>query len=355
MSRFLDVRYQQLVPYTPGEQPQNQVFIKLNTNDCPYPPSPKVKEALSAKEIDDLRLYSDPEAKKLCKAIADHYGLNPNQVLPANGSDEVLAFAFLAFCGEKSVAFPAISYGFYPVFAELLSVQARAIPLQKDFTINLKDYLIPGENVVIANPNAPTGLALSLQQIETILQAHPDDVVLIDEAYVDFGAESAVSLLERYENLLVVQTFSKSRALAGQRVGFALGSEQLISDLKSMKYSFNPYNLDRLAILAGTAAMEDNGYFDSCRSRIMKTREKTAAALKAAGFEMTDSLANFIFVRYPGISGAELQQSLREKGVLIRRFDTDSIRDYLRVTIGSEEEMETFVSAILKAVEECTE
>lgn len=353
MSRFIDVRYQGLTPYTPGEQPKTQKFIKLNTNESPYPPSPAVYAALTQKEIDDLRLYSDPEAQPLCEAIAAHYGLSPSQVLPSNGSDEILAFAFLAFCGEKGVAFPAVSYGFYPVFAELFSIKARAVPLRGDFKLDTGDYLIPGENIVIANPNAPTGLALTLGQIETLLKAHPNDIVLIDEAYVDFGAQSAVSLLPKYENLLIVQTFSKSRALAGQRVGFALANEALIGDLKNIKYSFNPYNMDRLAILAGAAAMRDEAYFESCRERIISTREKTARVLRAAGFKLTQSKANFLFMRFPGISGAVLQQALRQKGVLVRRFEEETIKDWLRVSVGSEQEMETFTAAILQAVKEC--
>ena len=353
MSRFIDARYQTLTPYTPGEQPQKQKFIKLNTNESPYPPSPAVRAALTGEEIDALRLYSDPEARALCEAIAAHYGLPPAQVLPSNGSDEILAFAFLAFCGEKGVAFPAVSYGFYPVFAELFSVKARAVPLREDFTLDADDYLTPGENVVIANPNAPTGLALPLSDIEKILKAHPDDVVLIDEAYVDFGAESAVKLLPRYENLLIVQTFSKSRALAGQRVGFALANEGLINDLKNIKYSFNPYNMDRLAILAGAAAMRDEAYFESCRRKIIATRDKTADVLREAGFQLTDSRANFLFVRYPGVSGAALQQALREKGLLVRRFEQESIQDWLRVSVGSKEEMEAFTAAVIQSVKEC--
>ncbi|MDO5602595.1 MAG: histidinol-phosphate transaminase [Oscillospiraceae bacterium] len=353
MSRFIDARYQTLTPYTPGEQPQKQKFIKLNTNESPYPPSPAVRAALTGEEIDALRLYSDPEARALCEAITAHYGLPPAQVLPSNGSDEILAFAFLAFCGEKGVAFPAVSYGFYPVFAELFSVKARAVPLREDFTLDADDYLTPGENVVIANPNAPTGLALPLSDIEKILKAHPDDVVLIDEAYVDFGAESAVKLLPRYENLLIVQTFSKSRALAGQRVGFALANEGLINDLKNIKYSFNPYNMDRLAILAGAAAMRDEAYFESCRRKIIATRDKTADVLREAGFQLTDSRANFLFVRYPGVSGAALQQALREKGLLVRRFEQESIQDWLRVSVGSKEEMEAFTAAVIQSVKEC--
>lgn len=309
-------------------------------------------EAISRAEVENLRLYSDPTADDLVGAIATFYGLEKNQVVTGNGSDEILAFAFLAFCGQKGAAFPEISYGFYPVFAELFGVRARAVPLNADFTIDIGPYLVPGENVVIANPNAPTGLALELEQIEAILRAHPDDVVLIDEAYVDFGARSAVSLLPKCDNLLIVQTFSKSRALAGGRIGFALDSPDLIADLSAMKYSFNPYNLGRLLQLAGAAAMRDVEYFRDCTGRIIATREKTAQALRALGCELTDSLANFLFVRFPGVAGGRAQQRLRDKGLLVRWFDRAPIRDYLRVTVGSEAEMATFVQAAEEIIRE---
>ena len=352
MSRFLDPRYAALVPYTPGEQPRGRKFIKLNTNESPYPPSPKVIEAITRAEVEDLRLYSDPTASDLLGTIAEFYGLKKEQVVTGNGSDEILAFAFLAFCGQKGVVFPEISYGFYPVFAELFGVRTRPVALNADFTIDITPYLVPGENVVIANPNAPTGLALGLDQIETILRAHPDDVVLIDEAYVDFGARSAVGLLPKYDNLLIVQTYSKSRALAGGRIGFALGNAALIADLSAMKYSFNPYNLGRLPLLAGAASMRDVEYFRACTDRIIVTREKTAKALKALGCVMTDSLANFLFVRLPGVAGGRAQQRLRDKGILVRWFDRALIRDYLRVTVGSEEEMAAFVQAVEEIIRE---
>jgi len=352
MSRFMDPRYASLEPYTPGEQPRGRKFIKLNTNESPYPPSPKAVEAIGRAEVEDLRLYSDPTAKDLVQAIAEYYGLNENQVITGNGSDEILAFAFQAFCGAKGVVFPAISYGFYPVFADLYGVKARAVPLKEDFSIDVNDYLVPGENVVIANPNAPTGLALSHDEIETILRAHPDDVVLIDEAYVDFGCESVAKLLPQYENLLVVQTFSKSRALAGGRIGFALGNPALIADLQAVRFSFNPYNLGRLSQLAGAAAMRDREYFLECTGRIIRTREKTTRALRELGCTLNDSLTNFVFVKLPGVDGPAAQARLREKGFLVRRFDTASIRDYLRVTIGSEDDMTAFVQAVKEIIEE---
>ena len=352
MSRFLDPRHAGLTPYTPGEQPRDRKFIKLNTNESPFPPSPKVLEAVNRGQLEALKLYSDPDARMLTQAIAAHCGVNENQVVAGNGSDEILAFAFLAFGGSKAVAFPEISYGFYPVFAQLLGVPSRSVPLRADFTIDINDYLTPGENVVIANPNAPTGLLLTHGEIETILRAHPDDVVLIDEAYVDFGNESASALLPKYENLLIVQTFSKSRSLAGGRVGFALGNPGLIADLQAIRYSFNPYNLGRLPQLAGTAAMEDDAYFRDCVGKVVATRERTKAALAGMGCTLTDSKANFLFVRLPGVSGAEAQAQLRERGILIRRFDRPPIADYLRVTVGSDVEMDAFLKAVREIITE---
>ena len=352
MSRFMDPRYADLVPYTPGEQPRGRKFIKLNTNESPYPPSPKVVEAIGKQQVEDLRLYSDPTARDLVQAIAEHYGLKEDQVVTGNGSDEILAFAFLAFCGAKGVAFPEISYGFYPVFADLFKVAARAVPLKEDFSIDVRDYLTPGENVVIANPNAPTGLVLSHEEVETILQAHPDDMVLIDEAYVDFGSKSVACLIDKYENLLVVQTMSKSRQLAGGRIGFALGSAALISDLSAMKYSWNPYNLGRLPQLAGAASVRDDAYFRACCDKIIATRERTSNALRAMGCTLTDSRANFIFVKLPGVEGKKALDMLREKGILVRWFSKPTICDYLRVTIGSDDEMDAFVKAVAEIIEE---
>ncbi|MBQ8087580.1 MAG: histidinol-phosphate transaminase [Clostridia bacterium] len=352
MSRFMDVRYASLEPYTPGEQPRDRKYIKLNTNESPYPPSPRVAEAINAGEIDDLRLYSDPTARDLYGAIARYYGLQPSQVIAGNGSDEILAFAFLAFCGQKGVAFPAVSYGFYPVFAELFGVKARAVPLKKDFSIDAGDYLLSGENVVIANPNAPTGIALPLNDIERILQAHPNDVVLIDEAYVDFGAQSAVSLIDRYDNLLVVQTFSKSRSLAGGRIGFGLAQQGIIQDLMAVRYSFNPYNQGRLPLLAARAAMVDREYFDGCRGKVIATRERTKRELRQLGCDMTESLANFLFVKLPNVSGECAYNRLKEMGILVRWFNRDGIRDYLRITIGADAEMDALIRAIHTIIEE---
>ncbi|MBE5807693.1 MAG: histidinol-phosphate transaminase [Clostridiales bacterium] len=352
MSRFMDARLAALEPYVPGEQPRDRAFIKLNTNENPYPPSPEVLRAIDEAAVRDLRLYSDPTALELRKAIAERYGLRLDQVAVSNGSDEILAFAFQAFNGEKGVAFPKVSYGFYPVFANLFGLKARAVPLKDDFTIDVEAFLEPGENVVIANPNAPTGLALPLCDIERMLAAHPDDVVLVDEAYVDFGAESAVGLIDRYENLLVVQTFSKSRSLAGGRIGFALGSAAVINDLETVRNSFNPYNLGRLPILAGAAAMRDEAYFRACCDRIAATRDRTAAALKVLGCAVTDSRANFLFVNVPDLPGERVYARLREKGILVRWFDADTIRDWLRISVGTDEDMAALVKAVKEIIEE---
>lgn len=368
MSRFLAEKFAAMEPYTPGEQPQDMKYIKLNTNESPYPPSPKVRQALLSggampfgaeaqnqgevggqreeeTETDKLRLYSDPEAKGLCAAIAEYWGVAPEQVAVGNGSDEILAFAFQAFGSKgKHVSFPAVSYGFYPVFAELFQLTARQVPLKPDFTVDPQDYAQSGGMVVIANPNAPTGIALSLPQIEEVLKSNRDQLVLIDEAYVDFGAESAVQLLPRYDNLMVVQTFSKSRSLAGARLGFALASREIIEDINKMKFSFNPYNVNRLSMLAGVAAMEDTEYFEQCRSEIIKTRQFTAERLTELGFSVLPSKANFLFAKCGKGKGSEYFKNLREKGILVRYWNKPGISDYVRITIGTREDMETLCS-----------
>lgn len=346
MSRFLSERFAEIEPYTPGEQPQDFDYIKLNTNESPYPPSPKVLEAVNAEETAKLRLYSDPEVRQLTQEIAEFYGVRPTQVFVGNGSDEVLAFSFLAFCdADHPVCFPDITYGFYKVFAQLFCLDAQQIPLQEDFSVRVEDYCDCGRMVVLANPNAPTGLSLSTDQIERILQTNPDHIVLIDEAYVDFGGESCIPLLGRYPNLIVVQTFSKSRSLAGARLGFAVASEELIEDLNKMKFSFNPYNINRLSILAGTAAMNDRAYFEQCREEILSTRSKTKAALEQLGFQVLDSKTNFLFVRHPDLSGDDYTRQLRKKSILVRHFSQTRIKNYVRITIGTPKQMETLLEA----------
>lgn len=348
MSRFLSDRYQTLRAYTPGEQPTDQKYIKLNTNESPFPPSEGVIRAINAEEVKKLRLYPDPECGILREKLAALFGFEKENIFVSNGSDDILNFSFMAFCdGAKcAAAFPEISYGFYQVYADLYGVDAKKIPLAKDFSVCAEDYYNVQRTVVIANPNAPTGLTLSVDEIEEIVKSNPDHVVVIDEAYVDFGAESCVELVHRYENLLVVRTFSKSYSLAGGRLGFAIGSAALIDDLNRIKYSTNPYNINRLTMLAGTAAVEDNDYYmQNCRV-IEENRAYTTEALRDMGFEVLDSKANFIFARSAEIGGEELYLSLKARGILIRHFSTEAIKEFNRITIGTMEEMKIFVATV---------
>ena len=346
MSQFLNGALRRLTPYTPGEQPRNQAYIKLNTNESPYPPSPGVLAALNRAEGENLRLYSDPEAVELREALAARYGVERENVFVANGSDEALSFAFLAYAADgRGVAFPDISYGFYAVFARLYGIPVRQVPLRADFRLAPEDYNHLHRTIVLANPNAPTGLALSRDEVEGIVRANPDAVVVVDEAYVDFGAASAAELVGQYPNLVVTRTMSKSRSLAGLRVGYALADGNLIAALNCVKNSFNSYPLDRLALAAGEAAIRDVEYFEESRRKVMATRERTTARLRELGFFVHDSNANFIFITHPAVGGKELQQGLRDRGVLVRWFDKPRIRDYLRVSIGTDQEMEAMCRA----------
>lgn len=353
MSKFLSREAGRLAPYTPGEQPQDQQYIKLNTNESPFPPSPKVVKALSRAELLKLNLYSDPTCGQLVAAIAKRYELQPENVLTGNGSDEILAFAFRAFCGEgKPLAYADITYGFYKSQVALFGLEAKVIPLREDFTLNVDDYMdFPG-TIVIANPNAPTGMTVPRADIQRLLEADPDRVVIVDEAYVDFGGESCVPMIYRYENLLVVQTMSKSRSLAGGRVGFALGSPTLISALNRVKYSFNPYNVNRLSIIAGAVAVEDEPYFQTCTAAVRNNRAWTVRELEELGFTILPSSANFIFAKSDKLPGGELYRKLKENGILVRWFDADRIRDYVRITIGSLEQMTALVDEIARLLEE---
>ena len=345
MSRFIVDKYKNMEAYVPGEQPQDMEYIKLNTNESPYPPSKEVVNAISSVEVEKLRLYSDPECKILRKALAQRYNTNFENVFVSNGSDDILNFAFMAFSGN-GVVFPEISYGFYSVFAELHGAQYIAPALNSDFTINPDDYICKNKMIVIANPNAPTGISLSLDVIEEIVKSNPDNVVLIDEAYVDFGGESAVDLTKKYSNLLVVQTFSKSRSLAGARLGFAIANEDIIKDLEKIKYSTNPYSINRLSLIAGTAAVESDSYYmDNCK-KIINTREYTTAELIKLGFTVLPSSANFIFAKKDGFDGEEIYKNLRKNGILVRHFTKEKIKDYNRITIGTQKEMEKFISVI---------
>jgi len=352
MSKFFSDKFKNLVPYTPGEQPQDRKYVKLNTNESPFPPSAEVRSAVAA-ESNKLQLYSDPEGRELRRQMAKSFGLPEDYVVMANGSDEVLNFAFMAFADEGSpLAFPDITYGFYPVFAELNRIPYTEIPLREDFSIGVEDYLGIGKTVVIANPNAPTGMLLSLGDIEKIVATNPDNVVIIDEAYIDFGGLSAASLVLKYDNLLVVGTFSRSRSLAGARLGFGFGNPELIRGINTLRYSTNPYNVNRLTASAGIAALLSQDYYsDNCRA-IMENRQWTAMELKSLGFEVLPSMANFLFVKSPNIGGEELYLALKEKGVLIRHFTKARICDYNRITVGTREQMELLITKIREISEE---
>ncbi len=352
MSRFFSSRYVSLTPYTPGEQPQGRRYIKLNTNESPFPPSPGVLEA-AAEEAKRLQLYSDPESRLLREAIAAYYGLQSAQILVGNGSDELLNFAFMAFCDESCPAiFPDITYGFYPVYADLNHIPYREIPLEEDMSFPAEKLTGLHGTLILANPNAPTGLAKSPAEIEALLQARPDTVLVVDEAYVDFGGQSVLPLIGRYDNLLVIQTFSKSRSMAGARLGFAAGSTELIRDLNTLKYSTNPYNVNRMTAAAGIAALREDAYYRENALRIIENRAYTADALRALGFTVTDSKANFLFVRSDRIGGGELYRALKERGILVRHFDKQRITDYLRISIGTREEMDALLREIKAILEE---
>ncbi len=353
MSRFLSTRFAELTPYTPGEQPRDQQYIKLNTNESPFSPSPRVLAAINSDEVRKLNLYPDPTARELTKKFADFYGVDRKNVILSNGSDDILNFAFMAFCDKNNGAvFPEISYGFYEVFAHLDGIKYKKIPLKNDFSIHAPDYYNADGMVVIANPNAPTGLALSVEEIEEIVKNNQQNVVLIDEAYVDFGAQSAIELTKRYDNFLVVGTFSKSRSLAGARLGFAIGHEELIADLNTIKFSTNPYDINRLTQAAGIAALEDAEYYKECNRNTAEVREYTKREFKKRGFEMTNSLANFIFVRSDKIKGWDYYFSLKNEGVLVRHFSSDKTKDYVRITIGTKEQMDALLAATDKILSE---
>lgn len=352
MSKFFSERYKSLTPYTPGEQPKDRKFIKLNTNESPFPPSPSVSAAV-ARECEMLQLYSDPESAVLTRKFAELCGVSERNVIMTNGSDEVLNFAFMAFADEeRPLLFPDITYGFYPVFASLNRIPYKTVPLRDDFTVNAEDYIREGKTVVIANPNAPTGIYLPLSEIEKIVAFDRERVVIVDEAYIDFGGESAISLVGKYDNLLVTGTFSKSRSMAGARLGFGIGSAALIADLNTIKYSTNPYNVNRMTSAAGIAAIDDNDYYMQNCKRIIENREYTTRELRRLGFTVLDSMTNFVFAKSDRIGGEELYLALRERGILVRHFGAERIKDYNRITIGSDEQMRTFVETVEKILEE---
>lgn len=351
MSRYWSSVVRGLTPYVPGEQPKLDRLIKLNTNESPYGPSRRVLDALRAEIGDSLRLYPDPASDRLRAAIAKRHGLTPEHVFVGNGSDEVLAHAFAALLKhEQPLLYPDISYSFYPTYCRLFGIDAVEIPLKDDFTVDLADYRRPAGAIILPNPNAPTGIGLPLAAIERLVAEHREQPVVIDEAYIDFGGESAVPLTRRYDNLLVVHTLSKSRSLAGLRVGYAIGQRPLIEALERVKDSFNSYPLDRIAQAGAAAAVDDVDWFDATRARVIETRERLTGALRQRGFTVLPSQANFVFARHPGHDGASLAKALRERAVLVRHFAKPRIADFLRITIGTPEECDRLIAVLEEIV-----
>ncbi len=352
MSRFFSEKYANLTPYTPGEQPKDTQYVKLNTNESPFPPTANALR-MAAEAAESLQLYSDPECRDLVQKAAEVFGVSREEILFTNGSDEILNFAFMAFCDkDHPIAFADITYGFYKVFAALNDIPYEQIPLKEDFTLCPKDYQGIDKTIVIANPNAPTGIALTPEEIESIVKSNPNNVVIIDEAYVDFGTQSVIPLIHKYDNLLVTGTFSKSRSLAGGRLGFGIGCKSLIQDLNTIKYSTNPYNVNRMTMAAGVGTLLDEAQIrENCR-QIMENRQWTVKQLKSLGFEMTDSKANFIFAKHPTADGKEIYLRMKQKGVLIRHFDTPRLCQHNRITVGSREQMAVFMEKLKEVLEE---
>ena len=350
MSRFFSSKYDKLVPYVPGEQPKDMKYIKLNTNESPFPPSEKAIKA-AAEMAGTLQLYSDPEVTPLVAKMSEVFGVEKDEVLMTNGSDEILNFAFMAYCdSEHPAVFPNITYGFYPVFCEINNLPYEEIPLREDFTINVEDYIGVNKTIFIANPNAPTGIALPVSEIERIVKSNPDNVVVIDEAYVDFGGESCIPLTKKYDNLLVTQTFSKSRSMAGARLGFGIGNKKLIQDLNTIKYSTNPYNINRMTMAAGVGVLCDEEYTKKNCQTIIENRAYTVAELRKIGFEVLDSSANFIFAKHPNKDGKEIYLELKARGILIRHFDKPLLCQYNRITIGTKEQMQVLIDTLKEMV-----
>ena len=351
MSRFFSSRFSELKPYVPGVQPSDPAgYTKLNTNESPFAPSEKAL-AYAADNVRPANLYCDTDAKQLCALFAETAGVDPDEVIAGNGSDEILNFAFMAFCGEGCPAvFPDITYGFYTVFASLNGIKQVIVPLADDLSIRPEDYMDVQGTLFIANPNAPTGIALPPSEIEKLAAAKPDNVIVVDEAYVDFGAQSCVPLIRKNDNVLVVQTFSKSRSMAGSRLGFAIGSKDLINDLKTIKYSTNPYNVNSYTQALGTGTLMDRAYTEKCCAAIIQNREYTVKELKKLGFELTDSSANFVFAKHPEHEGKFLLDRLAERKILVRHFGYARIKDYLRITIGSKDQMDVLLKALAEII-----
>jgi histidinol-phosphate aminotransferase len=349
LSKYWSTITRSIKPYTPGEQPRDRRYIKLNTNENPYPPAPAVIEAIGRAADGSLRLYPDPDCEELRTTIARYFGLKRDQVFPGNGSDELLAFAFPAFFDPgpaEPILFPDITYSFFPVYAALFRIPFERVPLEEDFSIPLESFFRPNRGVLLANPNAPTGMCLPIDAIRSILEGNRDRVVILDEAYIDFGGDSAAALIPEFPNLLVIQTLSKSRSLAGLRVGFALGQTELIEGINRIKNSINSYTLDRLALAGAVAAMREESYFQDTRAKIMATRERTADTLVGMGFVVVPSRANFIFISHPLQPAESLFSRLRQRGILVRHFNQPRIDNYLRVTIGTDAEMDAFLATL---------
>ncbi len=352
MSGFLSDRYAHMAGYVPGEQPRDRRYIKLNTNESPYPPSPAVVAA-AAREAAQCNLYSDPECADLREAASEVFGVPAECVIPGNGSDEILSFAFQAFCGgAKPLVAPEITYGLYKVLAQLHLVNYVEERMEEDLSIDPKKFMGLRGGIVIANPNAPTGMVLSPDAIEDIVRSNPDNIVIIDEAYADFGAESVIPLTRRYGNLVVTRTFSKSHSLAGARLGFGIAAPELIEDMRLIKYSSNPYSVNRMTLAMGVAALKDNGYYLANCAKVAATRDRTADRLRAAGMELTDSRANFLFTRSDRVPGERLFSELRNRGILVRHFSGARTDSYVRVTVGTDEQMDRFIDAITAILQE---
>ena len=349
MSKFWNDKIKSISPYVPGEQPKDKKYIKLNTNENPYPPSPNVINKIKSMNLDNMRLYPDPDVTLLKDRIASYYNLKRNQVFVGNGSDEILAFIFMTFFNKSdNIYYPDITYSFYPVYSDLFGLNEIAIPLNKYFEINIEDYFRLNGHIVITNPNAPTSIALTLKEVEKIIINNPNNLIIVDEAYVDFGAESSVSLIDKYDNLLVVQTFSKSRSYAGMRLGYALGNTDIIEGLERLKFSFNSYTINRISIESAIESFDDDEYFQNCRNKIIETRRYTTSELLKLGFNVLDSKSNFLFISHSNVSAKILYQKLRDNGILIRYFDKPKIDNFLRVTIGTDEEMKEFIKCLKK-------
>lgn len=351
MSKFLSDKANSVIPYVQGEQPKDKKYIKLNTNESPYPPSQNVKKVIIESNFDDLRLYPDPDISDLKNEIAKKYKIKAENIFIGNGSDEILAFSFMAFFnkGDK-IYYPNITYSFYSVYSDLFDLDEKQIPLKEDFSIDINNYKNLDSGIIIANPNAPTGILLKLNEIEDIIKTNSNNIVIIDEAYIDFSGESAIKFINKYDNLLVIQTFSKSRNLAGMRLGFAFGNKELIKGLKNIKFSFNSYTINRLSILAGIEAFKDEEYFKKSVSKIINTRDKTKEELKKLGFKVLDSKSNFLFMSHKKVFAEDIYLKLKNNGILVRYFKQDIINNFIRVTIGTDEEMIILINVLKKIV-----